>query len=41
MIFKVKNMQEITFIKLKTYYTKKHKSFTEMLISIYSFGVKD
>ena len=40
MIFNVKNIQEITFIRLKTYYTKKKKSFTETLILVYSDGVK-
>ena len=40
LIVTVKNIQEITFIRLKTWYTKKNKSFIEMLISIYSYDVK-
>ena len=39
--FKIKDIQEITFIMLKTNYTKKNKSFIEMLISIYSYHIKD
>ena len=32
MVLKFENVQEITFIRLKAYYTKNNKSFTEMLI---------
>ena len=35
MVLKFENIQ------LKAYYTKKNKSFAEMLISINSYGVKD
>ena len=41
MTFKNKNTLEITFIRLQTYYTKKNKSFVAMLISIYSYDIKD
>ena len=40
MIFKVKKVQAITFIALKTWCTKKNKSFIEILIPIYSYDVK-
>ena len=40
MIFKVKNIQEITSIRLKTYYTNNNKSFTEILILVYAYGLK-
>ena len=40
MNLKIKNTQEITLLRLKVYYTKKNKSFIEMLILIYSNGIK-
>ena len=38
--FKIKNTQEITFMRLNTYCTKKTNSFIEMLISIHSCDIR-
>ena len=39
--FKIKNTQEIAFMRLNTYCTKKNNSFIEMLISIHSYDIRD